>query len=110
MYPYLCTHKKNTLALKRTLPNKEIQIKQLSLLYHHFERHLTKVFISVPEVSVDTPCGKRIPAAHTSPRSYHWFAMTEAWSHSLRGLVGTCCACLHYTTSLTVLVIPPILL
>lgn len=49
-------------------------------------KDLGNVFISLLEISADAENsdGKRIPAAHTSHMSYHWFAMMGAWSHSLR--------------------------
>lgn len=72
MHPYLCIDKKNTLSLKRTLPNKEIQIKQLSLLYHPFEGHLGMVFISLPEISIDASLWEETSSSTYILRSYHW--------------------------------------
>lgn len=46
-------------------------------------------------------CGKRNPAANITSSSCYWSVTIRAQSLSLRWLVGSWCACLHYNISFT---------
>lgn len=103
MHPYICTDKKILCLLKELFPRRKSKPSNSLFSTITWKDTQGKVFISLPEISADAPLWEE----NSSSIYISWFAITGAWSHSLRCLVGTCCACLHYTTSLTVLVIPP---